>query len=122
MHQKPTETQKNRKRKIIWFNTPFSKSVKRTFLRLLSKHFLRNHTMHKIFNRNIVKISYCCQRNISFIISSHSRNILSPKQQSFGCNCTVKNEWPLNGECQPPSVIYRADVINNSNDEEKFIN
>ena len=70
--------QKNRKRKIIWFNPPFSKSVKsnigRIFLRLLSKHFPRNHTMHKIFNRNTVKISYSCLKNISSIISSHNRN------------------------------------------------
>ena len=76
--------------------------------------------MHKIFNRNTVKISYSCLRNISSIISSHNRNILSPKQQSFGCNCRVKNECPLNGQCQTPSVIYRADVVNDSNDEGKF--
>ena len=116
--------QKIRKRKIIWFNPPFSRSVKsnigRTFLCLLSKHFPQNHTMHKIFNRNTVKISYSCLRNIGSIISSHNRNILSPKQQSFGCNCRVRNECPLNGECQTPSVIYRADVVNDSNDEEKF--
>ena len=116
--------QKNRKRKIIWFNPLYSKSVKsnisRTFLRLLSKHFPRNHATHKIFNRNTVKISYSCLRNISSIISSHNCNILWPKQKSFGCNCRAKNECPLNGECQTPSVTYRADVINNSNDQEKF--
>ena len=76
--------------------------------------------MHKIFNRNTVKISYSCLRNISSIISSHNRNILSPKQKSFGCNCRVKNECSLNGECQTQSVIYRADVINDSNDEKKI--
>ena len=76
--------------------------------------------MHKIFNRNTVKISYRCLRNISSIISFHNCNILSPKQQAFGCNCRVKNECPINGEYQTPSVIYRADVVNKSNDEEKF--
>ena len=76
--------------------------------------------MHKIFNRNTIKISYSCLRNISSIISSHNGNILSPKQQVFGCICRVKNECPINGECQTPSVIYRADVVNKSNDEEKF--
>ena len=124
LQQQPTKNQKNRNRKIICFNPPFSRSVKsnngRILLSLLSKHFSQNHTMHKIFNRNTVKISYSCLRNISSIISSHNRNILSPKQQSFGCNCRVKNECPLNGECQTPSVIYRADVVNNFNDEEKF--
>ena len=76
--------------------------------------------MHNIFNRNTVKIIYSCLRNISSIISSHNSNILSPKQQSFGCNCRVKNEYPLNGECQTPSVIHTADLVNGSNDEEKF--
>ena len=79
-----------------------------------------NHTMHKIFNRNTVKISYSCLRIVSSFISSHNRNILSLKQQSFGCNCRVKNEYPLNGECQTLSVVYQADVVYHSNDEEKF--
>ena len=114
----------NRKRKIIWFNPPYSRSVKtnigKIFLSLLSKHFPSSHGMHKIFNRNTVKISYSCLRNIGSIISTHNRNILSPKQQSFGCNCRNKNECPLDGECQTPKVIYRADVTNSSNSEHKF--
>ena len=109
---------------MIWFNPPFSRSAKsnigKILLCLLSKHFPRNHIIHKIFNRNTVKISYSCLRNISSIISSENHNILLPKQQSFGCNCRVKNEYPLNGECHIPSVIYRAEVVNESNDEEKF--
>ena len=48
---------KPRKRKIIWFNPPFSRCVKsnigRIFLRLLSKLFPGSHTMHKIFKRYI---------------------------------------------------------------------
>ena len=76
--------------------------------------------MPKIFNRNTVKISYSCLRNISSIMSSLNRNILPPKQKSFGCNCRVKNEFPLNGECQTPSYRETADVIYDSNDEEKF--
>ena len=43
-----------------------------------------------------------------------------PKQQSFGFNCKVKNECPLNGECQTSSVIYRTDLVNDYNDEEKL--
>ena len=94
-------------------------SIGRIFLRLLSKYFPRNHTMHTIFNRNTVTIRCSCLRYISSIISSHNRKILSPKQQSFGCNCRVKNECPLNGECQTPSVTYTADVVNDSNDNKK---
>ena len=76
--------QKNRKRKRKWFNPPVSRNVKsnigRIFLHLLSKHFPCNHTMHRIFNRNTIKVSYSCLRNISSITSSNNRNILSPKQ------------------------------------------
>ena len=104
-----SKKQKNRKRKIIWFNPPFSRSVKsnisRIFLHLLSKHLPRNHTMHKIFNRNTVKISYSCLKNNSSITSFLNRNILSPKQQSFRCSCRARNECPFSGECQTPSVI-----------------
>ena len=75
--------QKNRKRKRRWFNWLFLRTVKinigRIFLHLLSKYFPWNHTMHTIFNRNTVRISCSCLRNISSIISSHNRNILSPK-------------------------------------------
>ena len=41
-----------RKRKIIWFNPPYSKSVKtnvgKVFLKLLKKHFSTSHVLHKI--------------------------------------------------------------------------
>ena len=40
------------------------KAMLRIFLHLLDKHFVRNHKYHKIFNRNNVKISYCCIDNI----------------------------------------------------------
>lgn len=115
---------RRRKRKIIWFNPPFSASVKtnigKTFLRLLEKHFPNNHPMHKIYNKNTVKISYSCMRNIESIISSHNKNLLHPKPKSFGCNCRAKAECPLRGSCLTPQIIYRADVINITTNEMKF--
>ena len=113
-----------RKRKIIWFNLPFSKSIKinigKIFLQLLSKHFPKNHKMHKIFNRNTVKVCYSCMKNIGSIISAQNRNILNPIVQSYGCNCRVKSSCPLNGECLTPKIIYRAEVSNDKNNEKKF--
>ena len=71
---------RNRKRKIIWFNPPFSDHVAtkvgKEFLRLISKHFPPNHRLHKIINRNNVKISYCRMPNVKSIISSHNRKLL----------------------------------------------
>ena len=50
-----------RKRKIIWFNPSFNKSVTtnvgQRFLNLVEKHFSKEHKLHKIFNRNILKVS-----------------------------------------------------------------
>ena len=45
---------KNRKRKIIWFNAPFCKlaniDVGKYFLRLIDKHFKQDNILRKIFN------------------------------------------------------------------------
>ena len=60
-------------RKIIWFNPPpFCQSVKmnigKIFLKLFREHFPRHDKLHKIFNPNTLKLSYCCMKNISNII------------------------------------------------------
>ena len=45
---------RQRKRSILWFNPPFSKSVVtkigKIFLRLIDKHFPPHHKLHKLFN------------------------------------------------------------------------
>ena len=55
---------KNRKRKIIWFNPPFCKlaniDVGKYFLRLIDKHFKQDNILHKIFNRKTLKSSFVC--------------------------------------------------------------
>ena len=34
----------------------------------------------------------------------------------FGCNCRNKDNYPLDGECLTPNIIYRADItIDNDN-------
>ena len=53
---------KNRPRNIIWFNPPYSAdtetNVAKTFLKLIDRHFPKSHILHKVFNRNNVKVSY----------------------------------------------------------------
>ena len=62
-----SERNKTRKRKIIWFNPPYSMNVEsnngKTFLKLVKKYFPRKNSFHKIFNKNTIKISYSCMRN-----------------------------------------------------------
>ena len=74
--------------------------------------------MHKIFNKNTVKISYSCMNNISSILSTHNKNILNPRQTFFGCNCRNKDNCPLDGECLTPNIIYRADIA--TDNDHKF--
>ena len=61
---------RSRERNIIQFNPPFSQAVStntaKRFLNLLDKHFPQNNQLHKIFNRNTVKISYFLYAQCAF--------------------------------------------------------
>ena len=65
---------RNRKRKVIWFNPPYSANVKtnigREFLKLIRIHFHDRHVFHSIFHKHSVKLSYSCTKNISLIMNS----------------------------------------------------
>ena len=114
--QAEKETRKRRKRKIIWYNPPFNKSLKgdlgAQFLKLIDKHFKKRHPLHKLFNRNTVKIGYSCTMNMRAIIQNHNNKILKQKQPEVQdkCNCR-KRACPLDGKCQSTEcVIYKAEV------------
>ena len=68
-------TGKNQKHNIIWFNPPLSKSLKmnsRKYLfRLLNKHFTPGHKCRKIFNKNILMLSYSYMPNLKAKIDGH---------------------------------------------------
>ena len=107
---------RNRKRKIIWFNPPYNKNITtkigKRFLFLINFHFPKHHKYHKIFNRNTIKISYSCTKNIKSIIQSHNKKILSDTKQTEDrlCNCIEKNKCPLEGKCLTKELIYKATV------------
>ena len=118
-YQQPKENNQNkkkRKRNIIWFNPPYSKSVKtnigRIFIKLISKHFPPNHKFVKIFNKNTIKLSYSCMPNIRSKINGHNKKILQPKpaEPQKLCNCLVKEDCPLNGLCLKSSILYQATI------------
>ena len=113
------QSKRNRKRKIIWYNPPYSASVKtnvgKKFLALIRTHFHRNHRLYPIFNIKSVKVSYCCMRNISSIISGHNKFVLSKdnvQPNARMCNCRQRNDCPLNGLCLTSNIIYGGDVVN----------
>ena len=95
-----SETQpkkKARKRKIIWFNLPFNNYVANNIGKEFLKHFPPQHKLHKILNRNSIKISYSCIPNMKAIITGYNKKLLEKKnsQQSKPCNCKNKDICPL---------------------------
>lgn len=112
-----------RKRKIIWYNPPFSQNVKtnigKCFIKLIGKHFPRGHKLYRIFNKHTLKISYSCTRNVDAIISAHNKKILNPEVQYRDCNCRNKNNCPLDNRCLTPNVVYKAQVSNDADTETK---
>ena len=107
---------RKRKRNIVWFNPPFSKNVAtnigRKFLNLLERHFPKEHTLHKIFNRNNVKVSYSCMDNMGKIIDAHNKAITKPPKETANkqCNCRNPSQCPMDGKCLTKAVIYKATV------------
>jgi len=107
---------RNRNRKVIWYNPPFCSHVKsdigRKFLRMIDKHFPRNHRYAKIFNRSTIKISYSCMPNMATVIKNHNNRLLKPPIENEGsqCNCEVKPNCPLSGVCMTPCMTYAATV------------
>ena len=126
--RKSTSRKRSRKRKIKWFNPPYSKNVQtnvaKIFLRLVNKHFPKKHKFHKIFNRNTAKVSYSCIENMASIIIKHHKRILNstPQNQDAGCNCKRKDKCPLENNCLIQSVIYKAsDKTEGIPDEKNYI-
>ena len=101
------------------------------FLALVEKHFPKTNPLNKIFNRNTMKISYSCTRNVKAIIQGHNRKLLSrvgnvkskkrcdcnsgpytrpTRDEDKRCNCQVsrKHLCPMGNDCHHFNVIYQA--------------
>ena len=113
---KKPQNKKNRKRKTIWFNPPFCKTVQtniaKKFIVLIKKHFNEDHPLKKIFNKNSINVSYSCMQNIARIISSHNKKLLEEKKkETLPCNCRKECPLPSNKfSCRTKNVIYQAEV------------
>lgn len=114
-----TKQRKNRPRNITWFNPPYSQNVKtkvgKCFLTLIDKHFPKSNPLHRIFNRNTLKLSYSCMNNVKAIISNHNKVVInkssnSPVPAINTCNCRNKGSCPLDGKCNEQNIIYQAEV------------
>ena len=102
------DDEKNRYRRVIWFNFPFCKltniNIRKYFLNLLDKHFNRDNPLRKNFNREIVKTSYCILNNRNRrLLDELDRNIEGP-DVAYG-NRRSKGECPMDGRCNLKNVV-----------------
>ncbi len=127
---KNNSRKRTRSRNVTWFNPPYSENVKtnigRKFFNLLDKCFPPGHELHKLLNRNTVKLSYSCMRNVEKIISTHNKHIVTtpdsnPNKEIPLCNCRQKQTCPLDGKCLTKGIIYQATVTVSNNKEETYI-
>ena len=83
----------NRKRNITWFNPPYSLSVKtnvgKEFLKLVDRSFPPDNPLHKLFNRQTVKLGYKCMPNMKTEVSRHNSKVLKEDQLQVA----EKLEW-----------------------------
>ena len=117
-HNTKKDKRRRVRKNIIWFNPPYDQNVNtnvaQRFLKMIDLHFPKGHKYHQLFNRNTVKVSYSCMKNIDSIISSHNKKVLGHGGETNTgqkmCNCRNPNECPLNGACLSKSIVYKATV------------
>ena len=102
--------------------------IGRKFFNILDRCFPKGHILHKLINRNTVKLSYSCIPNMKNIITKHNKSVITkskPAQNDKAqkdCNCRDKQKCPLNNKCQTSSVIYQATVtMEDNNSSETYI-
>ena len=119
---------RNRKRNITWFNPPWSSNVAtnigRKFLMEVDNCFPPSHPLHKIINRNTVKISYRCMPNMKQVLSKHNAKVSNQQRAQLpppGCSCQggIAN-CPLSGACLTEGVIYETTVTRGDNNKKEF--
>ena len=101
-------------------------NIVRTFLQILDINFPPHHRLHKIINRNTVKISYSTMPNMASHIASHNRKILQKSREQDlpdgrTCNCEEPESCPLNGNCLQEAAVYQADVIPETEEEQSYL-
>ena len=91
-------------------------NVGKCFLSLIDQHFPNSHSLHKIFNRNTLKLSYSCMTNIKTIISNHNKAQIkkSDPTNDSNCNCRNSSMCPMDGKCNDQNIyIYIYNNIMN---------
>ena len=121
------QPKRNRKRKIIYFNPPFSKEVAtnigQKFFKLLDECFPKDNKLNKILNRNTVKLSYSCTKNLQHTVSSHNAKIYKEKfpiDVQSDCKCG-QNPCILTDGCDSKNIIYQATLTQDNGKVDTYV-
>ena len=89
------------------------------FFKLLKRNFPSGSPLHKIFNKNCVKLSYSCMLNINGIINKSNIAKLSKEKNKViaKCNCRDKVRCPLESKCKQECVVYKVEVYSDPNNK-----
>ena len=85
-------------------------------MKLIIKHFPKGHKLNQIFNKNTLKVSYSCMRNMDTVIKSHNQRVIrqsatTPRDAApTKCNCRNKTQCPLRGNCLEEAIVYKATI------------
>ena len=122
------ERKRIRKRHVLWYTPPYSMNVKTriggSLFFILNKHFPKGSELHKLFNKNTIKISYSCLPNFDAILKGINTNKLNtamtktdkPTNMKNICNSDGVCNWGCiaKDKCEEKSVVYKATVhVNN---------
>ena len=121
---------RKRSRKIIYFTPPWSNNVatniSRMFQGLVAKHFKKGTLMGRLFNKNNLKVSYSCTRNVKSILAAHNKKVLRESEKRRGgedgkCNCRGgPGNCPAGGVCMTEEVVYEATVTAPGVEEKRY--
>ena len=94
-----------RERTVTWFNPPFSSNVE---TKIGKKYFPKHHHLHKVINRNTVKLSYCCMPNVCRQLRDKT------KRSSNNTKATPPTKIPQLATAETKRIAYcRANVRSN---------
>ena len=88
----------------------FQQISAKKFFSLLDKRSPKTHQLHKLFNRNNVKVSYSSLPNFKSVIIGHNKKILNKQEKISPCNCRNRISCPLKGSCQHKKFAYSSKV------------
>ena len=90
---------------------------------MLDKCFPPGHHLHRLLNRNTVKVSYSCVPNVKQIISNHNgqvmKKVIPQEIPEAGCKCRADKPCPLDGKCETEALVYQAKIVRQDNYKEE---